>query len=155
MVVLFNSYVRSISDAEILETYKWISNYFEHMKPSVNDKEQEILPLEYCIETLHPSCSIAYEHYLSLNSKRQKENLPLIAATYAIDLYWHAHMMHPQVYIKDCMTLFGALLDHETVMQHDEQAELYAQQVWQQAYNSNIFECHLRRSAYDWFFNKK
>ncbi|HVK84450.1 MAG TPA: glycine-rich domain-containing protein-like [Kofleriaceae bacterium] len=36
-----------------------------------------------------------------------------LAPTRDIDLFWHLHMLSPVAYHRDCMRLFGHLLDHD------------------------------------------
>lgn len=64
-------------------------------------------PFKYDMDAIHRSSTKAYLLYLKLNSKLMQQNQPFIAATYAIDLYWHAHMMHPAAYMKDFWRING------------------------------------------------
>jgi len=34
--------------------------------------------------------------------------------TYAIDLIWHTHMLHPQEYLADCSRLLGTYVSHSS-----------------------------------------
>lgn len=36
-----------------------------------------------------------------------------LAPTRAIDEMWHLHMLHPVAYHRDCLRLFGKILDHD------------------------------------------
>ncbi len=36
-----------------------------------------------------------------------------LAPTRDVDLFWHLHMLSPVAYYRDCMRLFGRLLDHD------------------------------------------
>lgn len=36
-----------------------------------------------------------------------------MAPTRDIDLFWHLHMLSPVAYHRDCITMFGRLLDHD------------------------------------------
>jgi len=46
---------------------------------------------------------------------RLKRTYPMarLAPTRDIDLFWHLHMLAPVAYYKDCMSLFGKVLDHD------------------------------------------
>lgn len=51
-----------------------------------------------------------YEKWLRLKLLHPKSRL---APTLDIDLFWHLHMLSPVAYYRDCMRLFGRLLDHD------------------------------------------
>jgi hypothetical protein len=60
-----------------------------------------------------------YHRFLEL-ARRHRGPLP---ATKEIDEIWHLHMQHPRAYHRDCMVLFGEILDHDGGFGADE-AEL-------------------------------
>jgi hypothetical protein len=49
---------------------------------------------------------------IALLLMENKEDVSKYSPDYEIDLFWHTHMLHPQVYIKDCLNSFGFLLNH-------------------------------------------
>ena len=51
----------------------------------------------------------AYERFLELAGRHRGA----LAPTRAIDQMWHLHMLHPVAYHRDCMRLFGRILDHD------------------------------------------
>lgn len=51
-----------------------------------------------------------YERFLLLAQRHPSQPL---APTRGIDEMWHLHMMHPRAYLKDCLRLFGDVLDHD------------------------------------------
>ena len=51
-----------------------------------------------------------YFKWLQLKLRHPKARL---APTRDIDLFWHLHMLSPVAYHRDCMRLFGRLLDHD------------------------------------------
>ena len=51
-----------------------------------------------------------YEMWLHLKQRHPKQRL---APTRDIDLFWHLHMLSPVAYHRDCMRLFGRLMDHD------------------------------------------
>lgn len=50
-----------------------------------------------------------YRMYLRLKSKNFDS---VFAPTEVIDEMWHLHMLHPRAYAKDCLAIFGTILDH-------------------------------------------
>lgn len=53
---------------------------------------------------------LRYFKWLQLKLRNPKARL---APTRDIDHFWHLHMLSPVAYYKDCMRLFGRLLDHD------------------------------------------
>ncbi len=51
-----------------------------------------------------------YRKWLRLKQLHPEARL---APTRDIDLYWHLHMLAPVAYHRDCVRLFGRLLDHD------------------------------------------
>lgn len=51
-----------------------------------------------------------YVRWLQL--KQRHPSRPM-APTRDIDLFWHLHMLSPVAYHRDCMRLFGQVLDHD------------------------------------------
>lgn len=51
-----------------------------------------------------------YGKWLQLKQKHPRARL---APTRDIDLFWHLHMLAPVAYHRDCMRLFGKLMDHD------------------------------------------
>lgn len=51
-----------------------------------------------------------YEKFLLLAARYRNADL---IPTKEIDMMWHLHMLHPRAYHKDCMNLFGDILDHD------------------------------------------
>ncbi len=51
-----------------------------------------------------------YLKWLGLKVRHPKAKL---APTRDIDLFWHLHMLSPVAYVRDCMRLFGHVLDHD------------------------------------------
>jgi hypothetical protein len=51
-----------------------------------------------------------YQMWLLLKQKNPQSRL---APTRDIDEFWHLHMLSPVAYHRDCMNLFGRLLDHD------------------------------------------
>jgi hypothetical protein len=53
---------------------------------------------------------LRYRKFLALKRRHPKSR---VAPTRDIDLFWHLHMLSPVAYFRDCMRLFGRLLDHD------------------------------------------
>lgn len=51
-----------------------------------------------------------YERWLRLKQLHPKQRM---APTRDIDLFWHLHMLAPVAYHRDCMAVFGRILDHD------------------------------------------
>lgn len=51
-----------------------------------------------------------YRRWLALKQRAPKAKF---APTRDIDRFWHLHMLSPVAYYRDCMALFGRLLDHD------------------------------------------
>lgn len=51
-----------------------------------------------------------YEQFLLLAAKHPGL---AVAPTHDIDEMWHLHMLSPRAYYRDCMALFGEVLDHD------------------------------------------
>lgn len=51
-----------------------------------------------------------YRLWLALKQRHPGARL---APTRDIDLFWHLHMLSPVAYYRDCIRLFGKLLDHD------------------------------------------
>jgi hypothetical protein len=51
-----------------------------------------------------------YVRWLDLVARHPGKRM---APTRDIDLFWHLHMLTPVAYHRDCMKLFGKLLDHD------------------------------------------
>lgn len=51
-----------------------------------------------------------YERWLQLKLRHPKARL---APTRDIDMFWHLHMLSPVAYYRDCMRMFGRILDHD------------------------------------------
>ena len=51
-----------------------------------------------------------YIKWLGLKERHPRARL---APTRDIDLFWHLHMLSPVAYVRDCMKLFGRVLDHD------------------------------------------
>ena len=58
-----------------------------------------------------------YRQYLWLKSQYPEQPF---APTEIIDEMWHLHMLHPRAYYRDCMALFGFILDHKPGFGGDE-----------------------------------
>ncbi len=54
----------------------------------------------------------ALDRYCKWLRLKQKHLMARMAPTRDIDLFWHLHMLSPVAYHRDCMRLFGKLLDH-------------------------------------------
>jgi hypothetical protein len=51
-----------------------------------------------------------YRRWLALKQLHPSKRF---APTRDIDLFWHLHMLSPVAYFRDCMTMFGKILDHD------------------------------------------
>jgi hypothetical protein len=102
-------------------------------------------------------CLKGYERFLYLNAKYagqlQSGNESIVHPTYAIDLFWHVHMLHPVEYKENCLKYVGEVLDHEpwpdknesTLDNHFQQVD----DIWQREYK-NSMECeHKLRYSYE------
>ena len=59
--------------------------------------------------------------------------------TYAIDLFWHTHMVHPVAYRKDCDLLVGRLVDHSPWPENYEQANFdETNRIWKEEFGIEI-----------------
>ena len=65
--------------------------------------------LENLDEELLRQLELQYRQWLFLNAKYPTHAL---APTLGIDKMWHLHMLHPRAYMKDSMSIFGFILDH-------------------------------------------
>jgi len=55
----------------------------------------------------------ALDRYVKWLLLKQRHPTSRLAPTRDIDLFWHLHMLAPVAYHRDCMRLFGKLLDHD------------------------------------------
>jgi hypothetical protein len=53
------------------------------------------------------------ERYVMWLRLKQRHPRARLAPTRDIDLFWHLHMLSPVAYHRDCMQMFGCLLDHD------------------------------------------
>jgi hypothetical protein len=53
------------------------------------------------------------ERYIKWLMLKQQHPAARMAPTRDIDLFWHLHMLSPVAYHRDCIQLFGHLLDHD------------------------------------------
>ena len=44
---------------------------------------------------------------------KQRHSKARLAPTRDIDFFWHLHMLSPVAYHRDCLRLFGRILDHD------------------------------------------
>lgn len=66
--------------------------------------------------------------------------------TYAIDLFWHAHMIHPVAYRRDCAKLVGRLVDHSPWPENYKQANFdETNRIWKEEFGIEIQQEHLLR----------
>jgi hypothetical protein len=65
-------------------------------------------PQEWSLEKREAEAK-RYEMFLKLAAKTRGRATP----TLEIDELWHLHMLHPVAYYRDCMHLFGHILDHD------------------------------------------
>lgn len=56
---------------------------------------------------------VALERYKKWLRLKQHHLSSPLAPTRDIDLFWHLHMLSPVAYCRDCMRLFGKILDHD------------------------------------------
>src|SRR4051812_25707666 len=56
---------------------------------------------------------VSFDRYLKWLQMKQRHPKDRLAPTRDIDLFWHLHMLSPVAYHRDCMRLFGRLLDHD------------------------------------------
>ena len=84
-----------------------------------------------------------YKRYLKSLRKHEHESLP---PTSDIDVFWHAHILDTQAYIRDCAAIFGYYLHHypyfgvrgESDYQRLVEASLVTRQVWQDEYGEDL-----------------
>lgn len=55
----------------------------------------------------------SHERYLRWLRLKQLHPTARLAPTRDIDFFWHLHMLAPVAYHRDCMRLFGKILDHD------------------------------------------
>ena len=72
-------------------------------------QRSEKKPEGWTLETAQRAL-IRYKRYLALIA--DEPGRPY-APTFDIDEMWHLHMLSPVAYVKDCMRLFGHVLDHD------------------------------------------
>lgn len=82
--------------------------------------------------------ALRYRRFLNLKAKRPE--LP-IAPNEIIDEMWHLHMLHPRAYHRDCMQIFGFILDHKPGYGSDERTRPLLERAfartgrfWEEAY---------------------
>lgn len=51
-----------------------------------------------------------YQRWLGLVLRHPRAR---VAPTRDIDLFWHLHMLSPVAYVRDCMRMFGRVMDHD------------------------------------------
>ena len=55
----------------------------------------------------------ALKRYVKWLELKRRNPASRLAPTRDIDLFWHLHMLSPVAYHRDCMRVFGRVLDHE------------------------------------------
>jgi hypothetical protein len=60
-----------------------------------------------------PERERAFGRYLKWLALVLRHPRSRVAPTRDIDLFWHLHMLSPVAYVRDCMRLFGRVLDHD------------------------------------------
>jgi len=85
-------------------------------------------PQDWSQQQREAACA-RYQKWLRL--KRGHANSPL-APTRDIDRFWHLHMLSPVAYSRDCMALFGKLLDHDGGFGKEEGERPELQRVFEQ-----------------------
>eukprot|EP01080_Neovahlkampfia_damariscottae_P001779 gene1779-548_t len=82
---------------------------------------------------------IRYEKFMNLKSKYP--NILLIP-TFDIELVWISHLLRPLIYQKDCMKIYGNIIDRETTMFTEKTFYLYhdaadqTSKLWKQTYKT-------------------
>ncbi len=66
-------------------------------------------PTDWTAEQREAS-ALRYRQWLHLKQLQPNSRL---APTRDIDFFWHLHMLAPVAYYRDCMRLFGRLMDHD------------------------------------------
>jgi len=77
----------------------------------------------------------SYERYLYLRAQYHPKGL---AASQAIELIWHAHLICPIQYARDTINLFGHVLDHDPSYQPSASEVADAQAKWKNTYNISL-----------------
>jgi len=86
----------------------------------------------------------AYERFLYLAAKCPSAiDDGMMHPTYAIDLIWHTHMLHPQHYRHDCMRWVGRMVEHVPWPDHYEENNFTeTNKHWKDEFGVNIEEEH-------------
>jgi hypothetical protein len=87
----------------------------------------------------------AYERFLYLAAKCPLaiKDGGMIHPTYAIDLIWHTHMLHPQHYRNDCIRWVGRMVEHIPWPDHYEENNFTeTNKHWKDEFGVNIEEEH-------------
>ncbi|MBY0442577.1 MAG: glycine-rich domain-containing protein-like [Mycobacteriaceae bacterium] len=86
---------------------------------------------------------VRYKRYLKILRKHEHEALP---PTRDIDIFWHAHILDTQAYIRDCAAIYGYYLHHypyfgvrgESDSQRLLKAGAVTQRMWQDEYGEDL-----------------
>jgi hypothetical protein len=84
-----------------------------------------------------------YEKYwLPLIAESHQEHLP---APLDVEWMWHCHVLSPLAYHRDCMNLFGHVIDHQLFSDKDRAKKLQkSRSLWQDKYPRVPFEVDFR-----------
>lgn len=105
------------------------------------DKDEGLAPEWDSAKT--DAVELLYKRYLKVLRKHEHESLP---PTRDIDIFWHAHILDTQAYIRDCAAIFGYYLHHypyfgvrgESDYQRLMEAGVVTRRVWQDEYGEDL-----------------
>lgn len=94
---------------------------------------------------------LGYQRMLSLKFTRTTEMEEMsFAPCPSIDLFWHAHLLHPQAYRRDMELLLGHVPAHKLLEAHDRtrvsmlDRDVKEESVWRKAFGESLFVYGLR-----------
>jgi len=130
----------SFNSGDVIKDFQWLK-YFEEY---ISNPDQAMVNCKFLTRTIK-----AYERFLFLATKYppEKNKDDLVHPTYAIDLIWHTHMIHPVEYKKDCMWLMFTVPDHEPWPEKSSDVMTNAftknNQKWNEEYGVDINSEHI------------
>lgn len=103
--------------------YRDEKNIIERMKQNSESQEKfikNLLNIEIEYEKLNMDNYLKFLNLIKKNAKKNEKKNITFVPTIEIDLFWHVHMLEPDIYKKDCIKNFGYILDHnDKVSDHD------------------------------------
>lgn len=136
-------YDLNITTQDVLQDRNWFKMFLEYMF----EHQQETTDKEQFQQQFSPDADkliVVYKQYLQVMRKYSPKNEELGHPTFSIDLVWHAHMLHPHAYSKDCFKFFRYFVDHvpwpEKSDEEMKNAEEQLKEQWRNEYNNDVHQ---------------